>query len=392
MISFHLTQPLKDQDFLSLYEKIRIDQDFYAEKFQEALFNDRAYKDLADHIVDILHPSKVMDIGCGKGKIVESLRALGVNARGMDRSSYLLKLSPAEIYPFLQCGDLLESCPDDKSDLVICMETLEHFSPQIVPEAISCLKKYSDQYILATIPSFGPNSFGPCGIQVINEEWMDDAKNDRFFRCIVVDDEGIPHHGHLTLATYNWWTEQFIRQGLNRIHNLETRIHETAGALLKEHHWNIYLLGRITSPSINFDESGNDQLGSGWYGKEIFIRKGKEIGVRWTERKAICYLTTDNAARTMKLHFYSGPVQLLYDFKLLVSVYHYGTDSFLLEKEPFVLTPDKWYVQEIDLGRIPPGIIQVTMEQNESWVSKNYTSFDDPRKLGIAVHRVEIHG
>jgi len=390
MASYRLTGPLSDSDFLFYYQRIKSNPDFYAEKFGEQLFNDSAYIQLAKFLVDAFKPVSAYDIGCGKGRMVESLRLLGVNARGLDWSHYLLQSAPENLQEYLDCADLLDSVPDNKMDLVTCMETLEHFPPGLVPQAISQLKQCCGDYIFATIPSFGPNSFGPAGLQVINKEWLNDAKNDRYFRYIVVDNEDNPHHGHLTLATYRWWTNQFLRAGLLRNFYKETVFHKLVGDFLKHHLWNIYILQEIREHSINFDSGSDHQLGPGWYDREFFDRAGKPAGVRWTERKAICYLKAERQFRILEIDFFSGPIQLLYDIELYITVFHCTMDKILRKRETLVVNPEKWFTGTIDLGDTPPGILEVTLELENAWVSKHYTEYNDPRELGVAVHSITI--
>ena len=390
MGAYRLTGPLSELDFLSYYHRIRSDPDFYAEKFGEQLFNDSAYGHLANFLVDSFNPSSAYDIGCGKGKMVESLRLLGVDAHGIDWSRYLLNQAPDNLQRYLDCGDLLDSVPDKKMDLVTCMETLEHFPPTFVPQAISQLKKCCGDYIFVTIPSFGPNAYGPAGLQVLNKEWLDDAKNDRYFRHIVVDEEDNPHHGHLTLATYRWWTKQFLKAGLNRKPLKEAAFHALTGDFLKQHLWNIYILQEITENFINFNAGTDNQLGPGWFDQEFFNRDGKPIGIRWTGRKAICYLKTERQRRNLELEFFSGPVQLLYDIELFITIFHCTLDKILRERVPLIVPPEKWFTGTIAPGNMPPGILEVTIELKNPWISRHYTEYDDPRELGVAVHSVSL--
>jgi len=390
MIPFRLTGPLSDADFLSHYERIRSDSDFYAEKFGESLSDEMAYNKLAKFIGDFFNPGSVMDIGCGKGNLVGALQSVGIKAEGMDWSEYFINSAPVHMKQYLTCKDLLTASPENLYDLVICMETLEHFPPQLVPEAIESISKYCGNYLFITVPSFGPNSHGPYGIQIINDEWMDDAKNDRYFRYIVVDDRGIPHHGHLTLATYRWWTSEFLKKGLNRIYSLEDAFHNLTGGMVDEHHWNIYILSRIKSSTLDFGDIDSSQLGEGWYKQEFFLKEGRKTGVRWTKQKATCYLKTDGSSEGLDILFYSGPIQLLYDNILFVSLYHCENEECLVERRPVTISPDVWYRETINTGTLKPGIIKVTLELTNGWISKNFTTYDDPRELGIAVHRISL--
>ena len=127
MVSFRLKGPLTDQDFLDYYRKIKSSPDFYSEKFGEALFSESAYWDLAAYIEKIFKPQSAIDIGCGKGKMVEALLSRGVETKGMDWSEYFIKSASPALQRHLECTNILTATPLKQFDLVICMETLSIF-------------------------------------------------------------------------------------------------------------------------------------------------------------------------------------------------------------------------------------------------------------------------
>ncbi len=84
---------------------------------------------MADEIVSCIAPRRVLDIGCAKGFLVESLRDRGVKAFGFDISEYAIGEVRPDIREFCWLGDLKDPIKEDY-DLVTCIEVLEH-----VPEA-----------------------------------------------------------------------------------------------------------------------------------------------------------------------------------------------------------------------------------------------------------------
>jgi hypothetical protein len=77
---------------------------------------------IARWIADIVQPQKVLDIGCGPGTYVDSLRALGVNAWGYDIDDRV------EGKPFLTKQSLFDVT--DWGDLVMCFEVAEHIESE----------------------------------------------------------------------------------------------------------------------------------------------------------------------------------------------------------------------------------------------------------------------
>ncbi|MCD6318890.1 class I SAM-dependent methyltransferase [Candidatus Aerophobetes bacterium] len=82
------------------------------------------FKDLAIGLNSIFRPQRVLDVGCGKGFLVEALREISVNAYGIDISKYALTSSGLT---YLVLGSA-ENLPfrDDSFDLVTALEVVEH--------------------------------------------------------------------------------------------------------------------------------------------------------------------------------------------------------------------------------------------------------------------------
>jgi len=65
------------------------------------------FKDIAKVCVDkySLQGKKILVVGCAKGYIVEDLRSLGVDAYGIDVSSYAIGEASPEVQPYLTVAD-----------------------------------------------------------------------------------------------------------------------------------------------------------------------------------------------------------------------------------------------------------------------------------------------
>lgn len=93
---------------------------------------------LAEYIKEKINPSTVIDIGCGPGIYVDSLRNLGLDAQGIDTDKRV------HGRPHLRCQSMFD-LDDTKYDLVICMEVAEHidekFENQIVEKVSAAVGK-----------------------------------------------------------------------------------------------------------------------------------------------------------------------------------------------------------------------------------------------------------
>lgn len=188
----------------------------------------------------------VLEVGCAFGFLVRRLRADGYRVTGCDLSGYCLAQAVPEAAGRLQAASVLALPYRDRSfDLVLCFEVLEHLPEELIPAAIAELKRVSRGLLLVSVPSYGENEFGPYGLRFHldpeNADWRCDAEANRAFTRLDIDEKtGEPRCGHLTHATYRWWTEQFRAQGLARDGAAERRLHADRKLDLK--YWQLYLL------------------------------------------------------------------------------------------------------------------------------------------------------
>jgi len=84
----------------------------------------------------------LIDVGCAMGYLVKHLRRRGVEAFGLDFSSYALEHADEMAKPHLTCFDLThESLPEFpvKFNLLTCFETLEHIPAEHAWRAVKHL-------------------------------------------------------------------------------------------------------------------------------------------------------------------------------------------------------------------------------------------------------------
>ena len=195
---------------------------------------------------------RTLDVGCAMGFVVEALRELGVDAEGVDVSAYAVEHAAPGARGRVRQGSLSERLPlpDAGFDVVTALETLEHLPPEAIPAAVAELRRVCRGYAVATIPSFGPNQAGPGG-------WFQvKVRDDRvaYYESLGPDYEGPipridiyrdvkgdPIEGHLTLASFSWWTKRFEEAGFVRSIELERRLYrdiERLGLLI---YWNLYV-------------------------------------------------------------------------------------------------------------------------------------------------------
>jgi SAM-dependent methyltransferase len=210
--------------------------------------------DVAAYLVWRFLPGQLtLDAGCAFGFVVEALRELGLDAEGVDVSYFAIDHASRGARGHVRQGSLLDRLPfdDARFDVVTALETLEHLPPDAIPAAIGELRRVTKGYLLATIPSFGPNLNGPGG-------WYDGKVRDERlahyrqlpdtyegpvpFDDLARDAEGNLLEGHLTIASFGWWTKQFEAVGFERCGEIERRIHPHLARFGLTKYWCLYVM------------------------------------------------------------------------------------------------------------------------------------------------------
>lgn len=148
---------------------------------EEKPFADR----LAKWIKSNLNPKSLIDIGCGPGLYVESLRDLDISAVGIDLDSRVIGKE------YLINKNILELNNQYKASIVLCLEMAEHieekYSDHIVKNVMECIEEGGHLIWTAAVPGQG----------------------------------GI---GHINCQPKKYWEDKFINLGLYRNHDLENNL------------------------------------------------------------------------------------------------------------------------------------------------------------------------
>jgi GT2 family glycosyltransferase len=107
---------------------------------------------IADELIRQLNPRTVLDVGCAKGFLVESLRDRGVEAWGFDVSDYAISEVRPDIRPFCWVGTPKTSISKDY-DLITCIEVCEHLTQPEAEEAIRQMTMHADTILFSSTPS-----------------------------------------------------------------------------------------------------------------------------------------------------------------------------------------------------------------------------------------------
>lgn len=219
---------------------------FQKEKPEDITYKKICFKHLADALCSQLDFNSHLDVGCGSGYLLLSMRELGKTSFGAEVGyMYRHGLFP-EIKNFVFETSIFElDSIDMKFDMVSAMEVLEHiyaenFYKSDLNDAITNLINLSKRYVFLTMPIL---TYEYC-------PWLDWKGRDPRFWPRILKSEEIPLNedktpilGHVTLATEGWWTCKLESFGLRRMkeseENINLYLHGMEPGLLDW--WHIFL-------------------------------------------------------------------------------------------------------------------------------------------------------
>jgi hypothetical protein len=191
---------------------------------------------LARQAKTFFNPSTSLDVGCARGFVASEQRKLGINAYGSDFSTYAISTADVDVRPFLLVSDC-SALPlkRDFFDLVTCYETLEHLEGDSCRRAMDELARITKSFLWISTPCLGYNDlyFPPGWPQgKIKKEFEHlyekevDFPNPALLEHLALDRNGFPIEGHVTIASFRWWTENFINRGFIRRGDIEKKLAE----------------------------------------------------------------------------------------------------------------------------------------------------------------------
>lgn len=112
----------------------------------------RFFGGIADRIVADIAPATVLDAGCAIGLLVEALRERGVDASGIDLSSYAIDRVHESVRSYCQHGSIADELTR-RYDLIVSIEVVEHMPARAAEDAIANFCRHTDDVIFSSSPA-----------------------------------------------------------------------------------------------------------------------------------------------------------------------------------------------------------------------------------------------
>lgn len=106
---------------------------------------------IADRIVRDIAPGTVLDAGCAIGLLVETLRDRGVDATGLDISSYAIDQLHETVRPHCRRASIADDL-GRRYDLIVCIEVLEHMPAAEAEAAVENFCRWTDDVLFSSSP------------------------------------------------------------------------------------------------------------------------------------------------------------------------------------------------------------------------------------------------
>lgn len=107
---------------------------------------------LADRVIALAQPRRVLDVGCARGLWVQALRERDVEAYGIDVSEHAIETADPEVRPYLRVQEATKPF-DERYDLIICSEVIEHMAPADAQLAIDNMCAAADRILFSSSPA-----------------------------------------------------------------------------------------------------------------------------------------------------------------------------------------------------------------------------------------------
>lgn len=181
-----------------------------------------------------LRPRSVLDVGCGRGDVLSLLEPHGIEVTGIDFSEDIRSAVWPNVREHYLAGDFAERCRElaqqcRRFDTLCAFDIWEHLLPRRLHDYISALVSVAsdDALFVFVIPAFGPDRvFGEqFPLEVEENRARFEAREPFEFLIAERGEPPIPASGHLLWAHTEWWERQFLQHGLERLPEVERRLH-----------------------------------------------------------------------------------------------------------------------------------------------------------------------
>jgi SAM-dependent methyltransferase len=183
-------------------------------------------KRLMAELLAHLEPTRVLELGCASGAVLQCLHAKGLDVAGIEISQAAIDAAAPEVRSRIVQANASDFDLPASFDLIFGLDIFEHLNPN---RLTGCLKRIEAHlepggFVFANIPAFGDDPVFGQVFPVYVDDWLADGEREVNYRTLHCDELGYPMNGHLIWAHTDWWVRQFADAGLSRQPGIEAAL------------------------------------------------------------------------------------------------------------------------------------------------------------------------
>jgi glycosyltransferase involved in cell wall biosynthesis len=141
----------------------------------------------------------LLDVGSGRGSLVDFLVRFGVDAKGIDYSDYAVKNPIGKAWDRLSCIDLRNEYKSEPVEVVVCLDTLEHIYQEDIDIVLEHIKPLSKKWFFFLVAQSDSNHIPVKSFSL--EKFKTPPKDRNILKHIA--------KGHVNIQNRTYWLEKF---------------------------------------------------------------------------------------------------------------------------------------------------------------------------------------
>jgi SAM-dependent methyltransferase len=183
-------------------------------------------KRLMAELLAHLEPTRVLELGCASGAVLQCLHGKGLDVAGIEISQAAIDAASSEVRSRIVQANASDFDLPASFDLIFGLDIFEHLNPN---RLTGCLKRIEAHlepggFVFANIPAFGDDPVFGQVFPVYVDDWLADGEGEANYRTLHCDELGYPMNGHLIWGHTDWWVRQFADAGLSRQPGIEAAL------------------------------------------------------------------------------------------------------------------------------------------------------------------------
>jgi SAM-dependent methyltransferase len=190
-------------------------------------FSINADKRLMAEVVGSLEPTRVLELGCASGPVLQCLHERGVEVAGVEISRAAIDSASPDVRGQIHQANASDFELPSSFDVIFGLDIFEHLNPNRLTDCLKRIEAHLEPggFVFANIPAFGHDPVFGEVFPIYVDDWLADGQREGHYRTLHCDRLGYPMNGHLIWAHTDWWVRQFEEVGLTRQPGVETALH-----------------------------------------------------------------------------------------------------------------------------------------------------------------------